>query len=153
MTHWVVQNLGLFFHEKLGCWWICLFSCGHHVQVSPQLLLGVKQVLKLRTLLDTWLRISSRWDGTKKLVCKFLSTRFLLGGHWSNNRSKVLIQRDQGGWAVHTVLCSILWIQIGKLVTMEKLFYFRGWDFEIWGTVVFWSRVLWIEGYWAHSKL
>jgi hypothetical protein len=48
-------------------------------------------------------------------------------------------------------LCLVLWIQIGILVIMEKPFYFGGWDVEIWA--VLWSRVLWIEGYWSHSKL
>jgi hypothetical protein len=109
------------------------------VQVSPQLLLRVKQVLNLWMLLESWLRISSRCDGTKKLVCKFLSTQFLLGGHWSNSRSKALFQRDeffmgafdQGGWVVRTVLCLVLWIQIGILVIMEKPLYFSGLDVEI----------------------
>ncbi len=65
--------------------------------------------------------------------------------------SKEMGAFDQGGWVVHTVLCLVLWIQIGILVIMEKPFYFGGWDVEIWA--VLWSRVLWIEGYWSHSKL
>ncbi len=40
--------------------------------------------------------------------------------------SKEMGAFDQGGWVVHTVLCLVLWIQIGILVTMEKPFYFGG---------------------------
>ncbi len=38
---------------------------------------------------------------------------------------------DQGGWVVRTVLCLVLWIQIGILVIMEKPLYFSGLDVEI----------------------
>jgi hypothetical protein len=40
--------------------------------------------------------------------------------------SKEMGAFDQGGWVVHTVLCLVLWIQIGILVIMEKPFYFGG---------------------------